>query len=98
VDEPLALVDLESIDPDRLVVDLNFEFCISWNQASGSRQWVQAECLLDDSGGVWESACEDTVGFTGLVGHVCCRGGAGAEDEVAFFTQALRNFGFLYIL
>ena len=72
VDEPLARVDSESVDPDELVVDLYFEFCISWNRASSGRRWVQAECLLDDSGGVCEPVCGDTVGFTGLTEHVCC--------------------------
>jgi hypothetical protein len=67
----LAWVDSEPIDPDRLVVDFYFEFCITWNQANGDRRWVQAECLLDDSGGVWKLACEDTIGFTGLAELVC---------------------------
>jgi len=40
--------------------------------AAGGRRWVQAECVIDDSGGVWELACEDTVGFTGLTEHVSC--------------------------
>ena len=60
----MVRVDSGSIDPDRLVVDLYFEFCIIWNQASGDRWWVQAECLFDDSGGVWELACKDMIGFT----------------------------------
>lgn len=44
VDEPLARVDSESVAPDQLVVDLYFEFCITWNQASSGRLWAQAEC------------------------------------------------------
>jgi hypothetical protein len=71
VDELLAQVGSEIIDPDQLVVDLCFEFCIMWNQANGGRWWAQAECLLDDSGGAWELACEDTIDFTGLAELVC---------------------------
>ena len=71
MDKLLAQVDSESIDPDRLVVDLYFEFCIMWNQTNGGRRWAQAECLLDDSGGVWELACEDMIDFTGLAELVC---------------------------
>ena len=56
---------------------------------------VQAECHLDDSGGVWELACEDTIGFIGLAELVRSRGGAGAEDEVVFPTQAISTFGVL---
>lgn len=71
MDGPLTRVDSEPIDPDRIVVDLYFEFCIMWNQVNGGRRWVQAECLLGDGGGVRKLACEDTMGFTGLAEHVC---------------------------